>query len=113
MSAILGNSDQFTIAIRYQDKANYTKEENKRFMKKVSNNVTYLRIQDVYEFHKPYLQKLFTQYQIYNELYKSQLEKEFPKLFIEIDKFLNIVTPEENYKDVILSKMVSKLLRMK
>jgi len=69
-----------------------------------------LRLEDIYSFHRSYLQKILLQSQVYNELYQYQLEKGFPKLFDELKIITSMVTEKEFYKDVILSKMVSEIL---
>jgi hypothetical protein len=110
VNSILGISGDFTIAIKFQETLINTEKENEMLKKKVANNVKYLRLEDVYSFHKSYLQKVLLQSQIYNELYKHQLEKEFPKLFTKLSTIADMVTQKENYKNVILSKMVSEII---
>ncbi|MEI5925975.1 hypothetical protein ACK3XG_13675 [Bacillus sp. TD10] len=110
VSAILGIAGDFTISIKFQERINNTEKQNELLKKKVANNVKYLRLEDVYSFHKLYLQKILLQSQVYNELYKDQLEKEFPRLFPKLATITDMVTPKEFYKDEILSKMVSEII---
>lgn len=109
VNSILGISGDFTISIKFQAGLKNTEKQNELLKEKVANNVKYLRLEEVYSFHKLYLQKVLLQSQIYNELYKDQLEKEFPILFPELENITNTITPKEFYKDVILSKMVSEI----
>ncbi|ENQ3113164.1 hypothetical protein ACEOWI_004504 [Bacillus cereus] len=110
VNSILGISENFTISIKFQEKVDRTEKENELLKKKVANNVKYLRLEDIYGFHKLYLQKVLLQSQIYNDLYKYQLEKEFPRLFTKLETITDMVTPKEFYKDVILSKLVSEII---
>ncbi|PEC81952.1 hypothetical protein [Bacillus cereus] len=110
VNSILGISGDFTISIKFQERLYNTEKENELLKKKVANNVKYLRLEEIYSFHKLYLQKILLQSQIYNELYKYQLEKEFPRLFSKLATITDMVTPKELYKDVILSKMVSEII---
>lgn len=110
VNSIFGISEEFTIGIKYVEKEDKSEKENQLLKKKVNNNVEFFRLEEIYNFHKKHLQKMLFQSQIYNELYKYQLEKEFPKLFTKVDEITNMITSKEAYKDVILSKMVSEII---
>ncbi|WNS41581.1 hypothetical protein [Paenibacillus sp. MMS20-IR301] len=110
VNSILGISNDFTISIKHQEIPGVTEKENQKLKKKVENNIKYLRLEDIYNFHRSYLQKILLQSQVYNELYQYQLEKGFPKLFDELKIITSMVTEKDFYKDVILSKMVSEIL---
>ncbi|MCT4776473.1 MULTISPECIES: HNH endonuclease [Exiguobacterium] len=110
VNTLLGNSKDFAISIKYKHNHELDTQSNIKFKTKVDNNIKYFRLEEIYSFHKDYLQKIITQSIIYNNLYKHQLKASFPDLFTDLDKIFDMTTLPENFKDNLLSKLITDVI---
>ncbi len=108
--AILGSTSKFKIKIIPGVEKNHI--DYKVIEERVKKNVEMFRLEDVYRYHKPYVQEMIIKERIYTEAYKQQLLKNFPKIFrdkSELESFF--IVSDDNVKSKILSKMSNDIIK--
>ncbi|RJP00918.1 hypothetical protein D3D03_08985, partial [Exiguobacterium sp. RIT452] len=99
-------------SLNYQIEIDTTStNENEKYM--VYNNAALFQLEAVYNEHKRYINRKIEQSYILNNLYKSQLQNQFPTLFHEhsIDNMIDLILIDKgNQRNEVLGKLVYELV---
>ncbi|UNP78265.1 hypothetical protein MN033_08805 [Bacillus nitratireducens] len=105
LSIILGEDDGFDLILDINEK-NPTPFETR-----CKNNKDLFHLEDVYNYHKRYVQDIILKSRIYNDIYQKQLKTTYSRLFNSDEELHQILIPKDaDMNSIILSKLTKDIL---